>query len=361
MIDQPTHDAATATTAAAPPLLRVQGLTKHFPIEGGLLKRTVGHVRAVDGVDFDVQPGEAFGLVGESGCGKSTLGRCILRLLEPTAGHIYMRDGDGENDVSALDKAALKHFRTEAQMIFQDPQASLNSRMTIGELIQEPLLVHGKLGRDKGEARIQELLHLVGLSPALRSRFPHEISGGQRQRIGIARALALDPRLIICDEAVSALDVSVRAQILNLLTDLQQRLHLTYLFISHDLGVVRHFCHRVAVLYLGRIVELAPTERLFNHPQHPYTMALLSAIPRPGQHDQQNQILLSGEVPSPSNPPAGCRFHTRCWAAQSICKQEAQRPTLQPMADDPRHRVACHFTGEIPPWTPNAAESENVQ
>jgi len=336
------------------PLLRVQGLTKHFPIEGGLLKRTVGHVRAVDGIDFDVQPGEAFGIVGESGCGKSTLGRCILRLLEPTGGAVYMRNGSGDTDVTTLDRRALKHFRTEAQMIFQDPQASLNSRMTIGELIQEPLLVHGKLGHDNGEARIQELLHLVGLSPALRSRFPHEISGGQRQRICIARALALDPRLVICDEAVSALDVSVRAQILNLLTDLQQRLNLTYIFISHDLSVVRHFCHRVAVLYLGRIVELAPTERLFSKPQHPYTMALLSAIPRPGVRKREHQILLGGEVPSPSNPPTGCRFHTRCWAAQEACMRDT--PQLVPMHDDPRHLVACHFTGEIPPWTPGAAE-----
>ncbi len=332
-------------------LLRVRGLKKHFPIEGGLLKRTVGYVRAVDGVDFDVEKGEAFGVVGESGCGKSTLGRCLLRLLEPTGGQVLMRNGRGYVDVASLDRRGLKRFRTEAQMVFQDPAGSLNNRMTIGQLIQEPLLVHGRLGDDRGEARIRELLHLVGLSPSLRSRFPHEISGGQRQRIAIARALALDPRLVICDEAVSALDVSVQAQVLNLLAELQKRLGLTYIFVSHDLGVVRHFCHRVAVLYLGRIVEMAPSERLFAAPQHPYTMSLLSAIPRAGQRKRGNQILLGGDVPSPANPPPGCPFHPRCWAAGNACRQDM--PPLTPMGNEPRHLVACHFTGRIPPWHPN--------
>jgi len=352
-------------------LLRVRGMKKHFPIEGGLLKRTVGHVRAVDGVDFDVKQGAAFGIVGESGCGKSTLGRCLLRLLEPTAGRVLMREPEsgaaavgGESgadraagffDVASLEKAALKRFRTDAQMIFQDPAGSLNNRMTIGQLIQEPLLVHGRLGDDRGESRVQELLRLVGLSAALRSRFPHEISGGQRQRIAIARALALDPRLVICDEAVSALDVSVRAQVLNLLARLQERLGLTYIFVSHDLGVVRHFCHRVAVLYLGRIVEMAPADRLFASPQHPYTMSLLSAIPRVGRKKRDRQIILGGDVPSPADPPPGCPFHPRCWAAQDVCRRDM--PPLLPMRDDPRHLVACHFTGEIPPWTPTDVDA----
>lgn len=339
-----------STTSADPDLiLEIEGVMKYFPIEKGLLKRTVGHVRAVDGISFAVPRGESFGIVGESGCGKSTLGRALLRLIEPTAGRILFRGRDGVSiDVGALDRSGLRTFRRRAQMIFQDPRSSLNSRMTIGELIKEPLIVHGLLGSDKGRTRVSELLGLVGLSERMLNRFPHEVSGGQRQRIGIARALALDPEILICDEAVSALDVSVRAQVINLLMDLQDRLSLTYLFISHDLGVVRHFCHRVAVLYLGRVVEMAPTPELFANPRHPYTKALLSAIPVAGKTERSAQILLSGEIPSPAAPPAGCRFHTRCWAARPSCMEN--EPELRPEHTAPDHVVACPLADEIPEW-----------
>jgi len=333
------------------PILRVRNFKKYFPVEGGLLKRTVGHVKAVDGIDFEVGRGESFGIVGESGCGKSTLGRAILRLIEPTDGSVEMVDGDGNRlRVEQIEKKGMRRFRRRAQMIFQDPRSALNSRMTIGELIKEPLLVHGLLGKDGGNERLYALMGLVGLPRGMENRFPHEVSGGQRQRIGIARALALDPELIICDEAVSALDVSVQAQVLNLLMDLQERLGLTYLFISHDLSVIRHFCHRVAVLYLGKVVEIAETERLFARPEHPYTKALLSAIPEPGVRRKPNRILLKGEIPSPSNPPSGCRFRTRCWAAADVCA--AREPALEPIDGSETHRSACHFNGKIPPWHP---------
>lgn len=333
------------------PILEVEGVMKYFPIEKGLLRRVAGHVRAVDGITFSVGRGESFGIVGESGCGKSTLGRALLRLIEPTGGRIHFHNADGTSiDIGSLDKKGLRNFRKKAQMIFQDPRSSLNARMTIGDLVREPLVVHRLLGRDNGNARIRNLMDLVGLPQAMLARFPHEVSGGQRQRIGIARALALEPELIICDEAVSALDVSVRAQVINLLMDLQERLGLTYLFISHDLGVVRHFCQRVAVLYLGRVVEIGSTEELFANPRHPYTKALLSAIPVAGQHERRKQILLTGDIPSPANPPSGCRFHTRCWAARPSCSETEPEVIAEPNVPD--HGVSCHYSNDIPEWNP---------
>ena len=311
-------------TAARQPLLRVSGLQKLFPIRKGFLKRTVGHVRAVDGVNFHIDEGETLGLVGESGCGKTTTARCILRAIEPTAGDVFMRVADGSVvEVGKLRRAELRALRREMQMVFQDPFTSLNPRMTLLDLVGEPLLVHGLRSRREREERVADLLRRVGLRPEYMRRFPHAFSGGERQRIGIARALALHPRLVVADEPVSALDVSVQAQILNLLLDLQSELRLTYLFVAHDLSVVRHISNRVAVMYVGRMVELAETEELFSRPKHPYTAALLSAVPEPDPRMRSQRIVLQGEVANPAAPPGGCYFHPRCPHAIEVCRTQA--------------------------------------
>ncbi|MBM3125525.1 MAG: ATP-binding cassette domain-containing protein [Chloroflexi bacterium] len=318
-------------------LLQVQNLVKYFPIKRGIIfKREVGRVHAVDDVTFDIYRGETLGLVGESGCGKSTTGRTILQLYRPSSGRIVF---DGDNLVD-LQGEALRLKRRRMQMIFQDPYASLNPRMTVGEIISEPLIVHGIAKGQKAEAEVMRLLGLVGLNPAFINRFPHEFSGGQRQRIGIARALALNPSLVVCDEPISALDVSIQAQVVNLLGDLQTQLGLTYLFIAHDLSMVRYICTRVAVMYLGVIVELGNREDLYETPLHPYTQALISAVPIPDpvKEEQRQRILLSGDVPSPINPPTGCRFRTRCPLAADVCAE--QRPEFREMKLG--HWVACH-------------------
>jgi oligopeptide transport system ATP-binding protein len=318
------------------PLLKVTGLTKAFPIRSGLLQRQTGAVQAVNGVDFHIDAGETLGLVGESGCGKSTTGRCVLRLIEPTSGDIIF---EGKN-VRALGGEALRALRRDIQIIFQDPYASLNPRMNVGAIIGEALVIH-KLAKTNREFddRVVSLLETVGLKADHRTRFPHEFSGGQRQRIGIARALAVEPKLIICDEPVSALDVSIQAQVINLLEDLQQKFGLAYLFVAHDLSVVEHISRRVAVMYLGRIVEMAESRALYASPKHPYTEALLSAVPIPDPRVKRQRIRLSGEVPSPANPPSGCHFHARCPIAQPRCSQEV--PKLKQSADG--HWVACHL------------------
>ena len=331
-------------TAASEPLLRVEGLQVHFPIKRGVFfDRTVGHVRAVDGVDLTVQRGSTYGLVGESGCGKSTLGRAVLRLVEPTAGRVLF---DG-TDVASLRGEPLRHMRQRMQMVFQDPLGSLDPRQNVESLLSEPLRAHGLGGGTAGIAdKIRGLLDAVGLPSAALRRYPHEFSGGQRQRIGIARAISLEPDLLIADEPVSALDVSVQAQVVNLLEELQQRLGLTYLVIAHDLAVVRHISDVVGVMYLGSLVEQAPSGVLYDQPLHPYTRALMSAVPVPDPvvEERRERILLAGDLPSPANPPSGCRFHTRCpWRQETRCDDEA--PVLRELA--PGHLVSCHWAEEI--------------
>ncbi len=324
-------------------LLEVKGLKKHFPIHAGFLRRTVGFVYAVDDVNFTISPGETLALVGESGSGKTTLGRCVVRALPVTDGEILLNTGEGQVDLSPMSRAELRPLRRHFQMVFQDPYLSLNPRKTILDIVGEPLRINNIAEGRALENRVRELVDMVGLNIKYLNRYPHAFSGGQRQRIGIARALALNPELIVCDEPVSALDVSVQAQILNLLQDLQRELGLTYLFIAHDLSVVEHISDRVAVMYVGKIVEMGTTEELFQNPKHPYTEALLSAIPRPDPDRPLSELTLEGEIPNPSNPPSGCYFHPRCKYAQDICRREA--PPLVPV--EGKHLAACHFSDEL--------------
>jgi len=343
--------ASAGATDSREPLLAVRDLVKEFPVRGGgLLRRTVGRVHAVSGISFDLFEGETLGLVGESGCGKTTTGRCILRLVEPTAGQVRFR-GD---DVLAMDRRRLRQVRRDLQIVFQDPYASLNPRMLVSSIVAEPLVIHG-MSRSAAKARAGELLELVRLRPEHANRYPHEFSTGQRQRIGVARALALEPDILILDEPVSALDVSIRAGVLNLLEQLRDELRLSYLFISHDLSVVRHICDRVAVMYMGKIVEIGSRADVYERPAHPYTQALLSAVPLPDPRAERNRrrIVLTGELPSPVDPPSGCRFRTRCWKAQDVCAEEepalitrAQGPS-GPLSGDQGHPSACHFAETI--------------
>ncbi|MGW0625578.1 ABC transporter ATP-binding protein [Streptomyces sp. NPDC002758] len=336
----------TSEGAAGEPLLEVSGLTKHFPVKGGFpIRRTVGAVQAVDGVDLTVAVGESFGLVGESGCGKSTTGRLITRLLEPTAGRISYRG----KDISRASRKELAPIRSEIQMIFQDPYSSLNPRQTVGKIISNPMEINGIEPAGGRETRVRELLEIVGLNPEHYNRFPHEFSGGQRQRIGVARALALEPKLIVADEPVSALDVSIQAQVVNLLQKVQKELGIAFLFIAHDLAVVRHFSQRVAVMYLGKIIEVGDRDSIYTRPRHPYTHALLSAVPEVNLTDDDSagreRIRLAGDVPSPISPPSGCRFRTRCWKAQDKCATE-EPPLVRISGNRTGHLTACHFPEE---------------
>ncbi|MDE0660048.1 MAG: dipeptide ABC transporter ATP-binding protein [Gammaproteobacteria bacterium] len=322
------------TAPPSEPLLRVRGLTKHFPVRGGIFLRTTGHVHAVDDVSFDLDVGETIGLVGESGCGKSTVGKTLLRLHEPTAGEVLFEG----RDITTMGRTELRQLRRDIQIILQDPFESLNARHTVGKILEEPFVIH-RIGTTQERRRwVGELLERVGLSPAAASRFPHEFSGGQRQRIGIARAIALRPKLIVCDEAVSALDVSIQSQIINLLLDLQREMHLALIFIAHDLAVVKHVSDRIAVMYLGEVVEAATAKDIYAAPRHPYTQALISAIPLPDPTADRDRIVLVGDVPSPIDPPSGCRFHTRCRHAREDCRRS--KPTLDTVRGG---SVACHY------------------
>ena len=332
------------TPPSSTPLLEVRNLRKYFPIQKGFLKKTIGNVRAVDDVSFFVEEGETLGLVGESGCGKTTASRCVVRAIAPSSGQMLFRTGEGQVvDLAKLDRAALRPLRPQMQMIFQDPYGSLNPRMNLLDIVGEPLLVNGMANRKQRTDQVAELLQLVGMRPEYMQRFPHAFSGGQRQRIGIARALSVHPRLVVADEPVSALDVSVQAQILNLLLDLQKTLNLTYIFVAHNLGVVKHICDRVAVMYVGKLVEMAKTGELFNQPRHPYTAALMAAVPVADPRVHSGNVELKGEVPSPANPPSGCYFHPRCAHAAEVCS--TQPPDFREIS--PGHFVACHRAEEI--------------
>jgi oligopeptide transport system ATP-binding protein len=322
-------------------ILKAENLVKHYPIKTGIIRRTTGHVRAVDGVSLELHRGETLGVVGESGCGKSTLGRLLMRLEEPTSGTVWFEG----TEMYAQKGSAMRHLRRDIQIVFQDPYTSLNPRKTVGDIVAEPFRIHPDVvPRKDRRRRVQELFELVGLNPEHLNRYPHQFSGGQRQRIGVARGIALNPKVLICDEPVSALDVSVQAQVVNLLEKLQNELGLAYIFIAHDLSVVRHISDRVAVMYLGKIIELGDQAEIYERPTHPYTQALLSAVPvpDPALAGQREQIVLTGDVPSPANPPSGCRFHTRCWRATDLCSQK--EPALETRADGADgHASACHF------------------